>query len=95
MTSPALTPRAVAAAAYLLYGQAWPEKLAAELHVSKRFLQRVAKAARLDEPYDMPEGFVVDLRLLAERKALEHRDRRRGFSEKLEAAARELQQVQA
>jgi hypothetical protein len=69
MTSATLTPRQVALVGYLLYGGAWPRKVAEELEVSPRFLQRVNAAARDGQPFDIPPGFIADLRALAETHA--------------------------
>ena len=69
MSTAVLTAKQVAAVGYLLYGQAWTSKLAAELEVSQRFLQRVSAAARDGEPFDVPPGFVADLRAHADIRA--------------------------
>jgi hypothetical protein len=76
----ALTPRHVADLGFLLYGQAWTCKLAHDLQVSERFLQRVSAAAKAGQPYDIPPGFLADLRAWAVHRAAQ-----------IAAAAAELQ----
>lgn len=75
-----LTPAQIRACGYLLYGATWPKRIAEKIGMSERFLQRVAAAGRLGEPFDIPPGVVRDIRALAEKRARE-----------LQAAAAELQ----
>lgn len=60
--------RAIAAAAEALWGKQWQTPMARELRLDLRRVQRIAAAARDDQPYPVPRGLVGDLLGALERK---------------------------